>query len=73
MAGSSATGAGHAMTTSIRTLSIALRRFATDATAATSIEYAIIAAGLSIVIAAAVQAIGGNLNATFTSVATGLK
>ena len=40
---------------------------------ATAIEYALIAAGLSIVIVAAVNSIGTQLNATFTSVSTALK
>ena len=40
---------------------------------ATAIEYALIAAGLSIVIVAAVKANGTQLNATFTSVSTALK
>jgi len=50
-----------------------IRRFATNEQAATAIEYAIIAAGISIVIVAAVQGIGGTLVTTFTSVQTGLK
>ena len=51
----------------------ALRQFLRDETAATAIEYAIIAGGLSIVIVAAVQSIGTSLSGTFTSVAAGLK
>jgi len=39
---------------------------------ATAIEYALIAAGISIVIVAAVNGIGTQLNATFTSVSTAL-
>jgi pilus assembly protein Flp/PilA len=35
---------------------------------ATAIEYGLIAAGISVVIIAAVQSVGGNLNATFHSV-----
>lgn len=49
-----------------------IRRFIRDETAATSIEYALIAAGISIVIVAAVNAIGGSLNTTFTQVSTAL-
>jgi pilus assembly protein Flp/PilA len=48
-------------------------RFARDDTAATAIEYAIIAGSLSIVILAAVQGIGSILNTTLTSVATAIK
>ena len=40
----------------------ALRQFLRDETAATAIEYAIIAGGLSIVIVAAVQSIGTSLS-----------
>ena len=47
-------------------------RFAANEEGATSIEYAIIAGGLSIVIVAAVQAVGGSLLGTFTTVATAL-
>jgi pilus assembly protein Flp/PilA len=50
-----------------------IRCFAKNDKAATAIEYAIIAGGLSIVILAAVQGIGGTLVSTFTSVQTGLK
>jgi pilus assembly protein Flp/PilA len=54
-------------------LTMPLLRFLKDETGATAIEYAIIAAGISIVMVVAVQAIGTNLNAKFTSVAAGLK
>jgi pilus assembly protein Flp/PilA len=54
------------------TLMSRIRRFIRDETAATSIEYALIAAGISIVIVAAVNAIGGSLNTTFTQVSTAL-
>lgn len=40
---------------------------------ATAIEYALIAAGISIVIVAAVNGIGTTLNAAFTSVSTALQ
>jgi pilus assembly protein Flp/PilA len=48
-------------------------RFLRDDTAATAIEYAIIAGGLSIVIVAVVQSIGTSLNTKFTSVSTAVK
>jgi pilus assembly protein Flp/PilA len=48
-------------------------RFLKDNSGATAIEYALIAAGISIVIVAAVNAIGTSLNTTFTSVSTALK
>jgi pilus assembly protein Flp/PilA len=47
--------------------------FLTDQSAATAIEYAIIAGGLSIVIVAAVNGIGTQLNTTFTNVSTQIK
>ena len=50
-----------------------LRRFLKDTKGATAIEYALIAAGISIVIVVAVTAIGTSLNTMFTSVSTGLK
>jgi pilus assembly protein Flp/PilA len=37
------------------------------------IEYGLIAAGISVAIIATVQALGTNLNATFSSVSTALK
>ena len=48
------------------------RRFLKDETAATAIEYGLIAAGISIVILAAVNGIGTNLNTKFTSINTSL-
>jgi pilus assembly protein Flp/PilA len=50
-----------------------LARFATDRSAATAIEYAMIAAGISIAIVLAVQSIGTTLNTTFTGVSTSLR
>jgi pilus assembly protein Flp/PilA len=47
--------------------------FFADESAATAIEYALIAAGLSIVIVAAVNSIGTTLNTTFTNVSAQLK
>ena len=48
-------------------------RFVRDESAATAIEYAMIAGLLSIAIVAAVQGIGSTLNGTFTVISTGLK
>jgi len=48
-------------------------RFFADDTGATAIEYGLIAAGISVAIIATVQALGTNLNATFSSVSTALK
>jgi pilus assembly protein Flp/PilA len=50
-----------------------LSRFFKDESGATSIEYALIAGGLSIVILAAVQSVGGTLVGTFTTLQNALK
>jgi pilus assembly protein Flp/PilA len=44
-------------------------RFLSDESGATAIEYGLIAAGIAVVIIAAVQLVGSNLNTTFGSVA----
>jgi pilus assembly protein Flp/PilA len=48
-------------------------KFLSDESGATAIEYCLIAAGLSIVILAAVNSIGTSLNTNFTAVNTSLK
>jgi pilus assembly protein Flp/PilA len=50
-----------------------LSRFLRDESAATAIEYCLIAVGLSIVIVVAVNGIGTTLNGKFTSVNSSLK
>ena len=52
---------------------IRLRGFFADQSGATAIEYALIAAGISIVIVAAATGIGSKLNTTFTQVQNGFK
>jgi pilus assembly protein Flp/PilA len=47
--------------------------FFKDETAATAIEYGLIAAGISVAIIAVVQGLGVKLVAVFTSVSTALK
>lgn len=47
--------------------------FLHDQSAATAIEYSIIAAGIALVIVAVVNGIGTTLQGTFASVQTGLK
>jgi pilus assembly protein Flp/PilA len=49
-----------------------VKRFLQDQSGASSIEYAIIASVLSIVILASVQGIGTKLKATFTTVQTAI-
>jgi len=48
-------------------------RFLQDESGATAIEYGLIAAGIAVVIIAAVQLIGTNLKGTFSSVAAAVK
>jgi pilus assembly protein Flp/PilA len=50
-----------------------VRQFWVDETAATAIEYGLIAAGISLAIIAVVNGIGGKLNTKFTSINTSLK
>jgi pilus assembly protein Flp/PilA len=50
-----------------------IMRFIRDESGATAIEYGLIAAGIAVAIIATVQALGSNLNSTFTSVSTALK
>ena len=47
--------------------------FLNDERGATAIEYGLIAAGISVAIIATVQALGTNLNTTFSSVSSALK
>jgi pilus assembly protein Flp/PilA len=50
-----------------------VKRFLSDDSGATAIEYGLIAAGISIAIIAVVNTIASNLNTTFTSVSSQLK
>jgi pilus assembly protein Flp/PilA len=50
----------------------ALMRFWRDEAAATAIEYALIAAGISIVIVAAVNAVGSDVKGLYTNVSSNL-
>ena len=50
-----------------------IKAFAADESAATAIEYGLIAAGVAIAIITAVKGIGTKLNTTFSSVSTQLK
>jgi pilus assembly protein Flp/PilA len=50
-----------------------ITRFIRDESAATAIEYGLIAAGIAVAIIATVQALGTNLNTTFSTVSTALK
>lgn len=48
-------------------------KFLVDESGATAIEYGLIAAGIAVVIIAAVQLIGSNLSATFQTVASAVQ
>ena len=48
-------------------------RFLKEDAGATAIEYGLIAAGIAVAIIATVQALGTNLNTTFSSVSSALK
>ena len=50
-----------------------IRAFVSSQSAATSIEYAIIASGVALVIVAAVNGLGTTVNGMFTSVQVALK
>jgi len=49
-----------------------VKRFAGDESAATAIEYGLIAAGISVAIIAVVNGIGSSLNGKFNTIATQL-
>jgi pilus assembly protein Flp/PilA len=48
-------------------------RFVRDERGATAIEYAMIASGIGVAVAASVMALGSKVNGLFTSVSTSLK
>ena len=52
---------------------VALRRFMRNESGATSIEYAMIASGIAVVLAASITSLGTNVKGLFTSVSTALK
>jgi pilus assembly protein Flp/PilA len=54
-------------------MTIQMRRFLKDESAATAIEYGLIAAGIAVVIIAAVNGTGTKLKGSFTSVQSQLK
>jgi pilus assembly protein Flp/PilA len=49
-----------------------IKRFAQDESGATAIEYGLIAAGIAVAIITVVQALGTQLQATFTAVSAAL-
>ena len=57
----------------IRIMRETFLKFCRDESGATAIEYGLIAAGISIAIIVAVNGLGSNLNAKFTSINSSLK
>jgi pilus assembly protein Flp/PilA len=55
-----------------RVMKSVVLRFMRDTSGATAIEYGLIAAGISVVIIGVVNALGGQLSNTFTTVSTQL-
>lgn len=49
-----------------------IKRFLSDSSGATAIEYGLIAAGISVAIIVTVTALGGSLNTVFTTVQAAL-
>lgn len=56
-----------------RTLRNICRKFLSDQSGATAIEYGLIAAGISLAIIAAVNGLGSTLNTNFSSINSSLK
>ena len=56
-----------------RAIRIAFRRFVDDERGAAAIEYALIAAGISVAIVSIVGGLGSNVTNLFSSVSTALK
>ena len=56
-----------------RSLPVTLSRFLRDERGATAIEYAMIASGVAVAIAASVTSLGSGVKGLFTSVSTALK
>ena len=50
-----------------------IRRFLTDESGATAIEYSLIAAGIAVAIITAVKGVGSALSTKFTAISTSLK
>jgi len=57
----------------INTIPTTLSRFLRDDSGATAIEYAMIASGVAVAIAATVTSLGSGVKGLFTTVATALK
>ena len=56
-----------------RTIVTVIRRFMSDEGGATAIEYAMIASGIAVAIAATIVTLGSSVNGLYTGVATAMK
>jgi pilus assembly protein Flp/PilA len=56
-----------------RSILAAVARFAREESGATAIEYALIASGIGVAVAASVVTLGSSVNTLFTNVSTSLK
>ncbi len=56
-----------------QSIDISIRRFLRDERGATAIEYAMIASGIAVAIAATVFSLGSNVQGLYSSVATAMK
>jgi pilus assembly protein Flp/PilA len=61
------------ISTASQSIGISVRRFLCDEKGATAIEYAMIASGIAVAIAATVFNLGSNVQGLYTSVATVMK
>jgi pilus assembly protein Flp/PilA len=67
------TGQKEMFKSSRQAMLISFRRFVRDQRGATSIEYAIIASGVSIVIVGVIATLGSNVKSLYSGLATALK
>jgi len=56
-----------------RSIVISIRRFLRDERAATAIEYAMIASGIAVAIAATIVSLGSSVQGLYSSVSTAMK
>ena len=56
-----------------RSIDISFRRFLRDESGATAIEYAMIASGIAVAIAATIVSLGSSVKGLYTGVATAMK
>jgi pilus assembly protein Flp/PilA len=57
----------------VETMKSLIKRFLADETAATAIEYGLIAAGIAVAVITVVKTVGTNLKTTFTTVGNAVR